>query len=129
MTDVPQSRIIVDMDKGPVSVTTGKRCDYVFFFVDTKNTLVTVSMELKSGRVDSISDVCEQLQQGATYAEDLVPKGSKSVCHPILFHGNSIHNVQRKKLNRAKVRFLGGQLTIKTARCGRPRNLALALQA
>lgn len=111
------------------STTEGRQGDYVFFFMDAaKNALVTVPMELKSGAVDA-SKAHEQLQQAATYAENLVKKGSKTICHPILVHGGSVHPKQRKTLNRAKIRFHDHQLTIKTARCDRPRNLALAVQA
>ena len=46
---------------------------------------------------------------------------------PILFHGQGLHPKQRKDLNRAKVRIQGVDFSIKTARCGRPRNLAQAL--
>ena len=130
LTDVPSIRVIVDIDKVfPASTTEGKQGDYVLFFMDaTKGALVTVPMELKSGDVDA-SKAYEQLQQAATYAGNLAKKDPKPICHPILVHGGSIHPKQRKTLNRSKVRFLGRQLTIKTARCGRPRNLALALQA
>lgn len=127
LTDVPSSRVIVDIDK-VFPDSADEQGDYVLFYMDDKNTLVTAAMELKSGNVDA-SKARAQLQQAATYAEDLMPTGSKAICHPILFHGKRIHDAQRKKLNRAKIRFRDRQLTIKTARCGRPRNLALALRA
>ena len=82
-------------------------------------------MELKSGA--DTSGVAEQLQAGATFAERIVPENLCSIFRPILFHGRSLHAKQRKALNRAKVRFRGVALSIKTARCGRPRNLARAL--
>ena len=127
ITDVPRSRVIIDVDKAlSASTTTGKRCDYVLFFMDAENTLVTVPLELKSGGVDSISEVCEQLQQGATYAEDLAREDSEPICCPLLFHGKGIHKAQRPKLNRAKVRFRGRRLTIDTTRCGE--NLIRALK-
>ena len=129
MTDVPRRRVIIDMDKAlSASTTAGKRCDYVLFFMDAENRLVTVPLELKSGSVDSISEVCEQLQQGATYAEDLAEENSEPICRPTLFHGRGIHKAQRPKLNRVKVRFRGQKLTINTARCGQPGNLARALR-
>ena len=49
-------------------------------------------------------------------------------CRPILIHGRSLDRRERKTLNRAKIRFRGQHLTIATARCGRPKNLAGALQ-
>ena len=129
LTDVPSSRVIVDIDK-VFPDSSDEQGDYVLFYMDDKNTLVTAAMELKSGDVDA-SKARAQLQQAATYAEDLVKKDSKPkpICHPILVHGGSLHPKQRKTLNRSKVRFFNRQLTIKTARCGRPRNLVLALRA
>ena len=90
------------------------------------DTLVAAPIELKSGDVDA-STASEQLQRGASFADRVAPAGSETVCRPILFHGKGIHSQQRKALNRAKVLFRGQRLTIKTARCNRPRNLAQAL--
>lgn len=86
--------------------------------MNVESTLITVPLELKSGRVNSIPEVCKQLQRGATYAEKLVSKDSQPICRPTLFHGKGIHSAQLKKLNRAKVRFRGKELTIDKARCG-----------
>ena len=129
LTDVPSNRIIVDMDKVcQVSTVSGKRCDYVLILVNAECALVTVPIELKRGDVDA-SEASEQLQQGAAYAEKLMPEGSKPVCHPIVFHGGRLHPIQRKVLNRSKIRFLNHPLTIKTVRCGRTKNLAHALNS
>lgn len=129
-TGVPTDRVIVDADRAfPAHNIEGKRCDYVLFFLSTaKDTLVVVPMELKSGRVD-VSDASEQLQRGADFANRFAPaqSGVKPVCHPVLFHGKGLHNKERTDLNRTKVRFRGQRLTIKTARCGRQRNLASVL--
>lgn len=128
MEEIPSRRVVADADRAfPAHRMEGKRCDYVLFFMSTaKDTLFAVPMELKSGGVDA-SEVSEQLQRGAEFAGRFVPKAFKVACHPVLFHGKSIHPKQRKTLNRAKVRFRGRQLTIKTARCNQPRNLARAL--
>ena len=129
MEDVPSPRIIVDAERAfPAHEMSGKRCDYVIFFINASgDILFTVPIELKSGGVDA-SEVSEQLQRGADLAVRVAPKTFKSVCHPILFHGRSIHPKQRKTLNRSKVRFHDLHLTIKTTRCNRPKNLARALE-
>ena len=87
-----------------------------------------VPMELKRGGVN-VSTASEQLQRGVELAERFtrIKMDVRAVCHPVLFHGRPIHEKARKALNRAKVRFRGQQLTIKTARCGQPRNLANVL--
>ena len=106
----------------------GKHCDFVLFFSsDAGETLLTVPIELKSGDVDA-SEASEQLQRGADFAVRFAPKTINSACRPILLHGKSIHPKQRKTLNRAKVRYHSLDLTIKTARCNRPQNLAHALE-
>ena len=130
MTDVPSPRIVVDVDRASqVHEISGKRCDFILFFTSAaKDLLVMVPMELKSGEINA-SAASEQLQRGAELAERFTRNriAVGSVCHPILFHGKRIHEKARKALNRAKVRFRGRQLTIKTARCGQPGNLANVL--
>ena len=130
MTGVPSPRIVVDVDRASqVHEISGKRCDFILFFTSaTKDMLVMVPMELKSGEINA-STASEQLQRGAELAERFTHNrvAVGSLCHPILFHGKRIHEKTRKALNRAKVRFRGRQLTIKTARCGQPGNLANVL--
>ena len=130
MEDVPTPRIVVDADRAfPAHNVEGKRCDYVLFFIGTAaDTLVIVPMELKGGTVDA-SVTSEQLQGGAKFADRMTRghSGVKPTCHPILFHGNRIHKMERKALNRTKVTFRNQQLTIKTARCNQPKNLSRVL--
>ena len=128
MTDVPSSRVIVDMEKVFRSRRiAGKRCDFVLFLQTPRNALVIVPVELKSGGADT-SHVAEQLQAGAEFAASVVSKApAPPAFRPVLFHGQGLHPKQRKDLNRAKVRIQGVEVSIKTARCGRPRNLAKAL--
>ena len=126
MTGIPSPRVVADADRAfPPHGILGRRCDFVLFFQTAPSILVIVPIELKSGA--DTSGVAEQLQAGATFAERIVPETPCSIFRPILFHGRSLHAKQRKALNRAKVRFRGVDLSIKTARCGRPRNLAQAL--
>lgn len=125
MTGVPSPRVVVDADR--VFPEHETHCDYLLFFVAAgADTLVAAPIELKSGEVDA-SKVAKQLQRGAGFVDGVAPTGPGTVCRPILFHGKRIHPQQRKVLNRAKVRFRGRSLTIKTARCNRPGNLAQAL--
>lgn len=120
MAGVPSPRVVVDADR--VHGVQGKRCDYLLFFVAAgADTLVAAPIELKSGDIHA-STASKQLQWGANFADRVA-----TVCRPILFHGKGIHPQQRKVLNRAKVLFRGRRLTIKTARCNRPGNLAQAL--
>ena len=125
----PSRRVLVDADSAfPAHAIEGKRCDYVLFFIKTApHTLLTVPIELKSGGVNSASEVSEQLQSGAEFAERFAPEAIESLCRPVLFHGRKIHQMELKRLNRFKIHFRGYPLTIQTARCNRPKNLASAL--
>lgn len=129
MNDMPRCRVIVDSDLAfPAHNVSGGRCDYILFLItpDT-DALVVVPMELKSGSVDA-SEAAEQLQCGADFADRFVSENNGNLRFlPVLFHGRSIHPMQRNTLNRTKIRFRGLEFTIKTERCNRPRNLASTL--
>ena len=128
LKDIPRMRIVVDADKAfGAHGYNGKRCDFVLFVLECGRKLVAAPIELKSGSVE-VSDVLEQLQEGAVFAERFAPKASGTVCRPILFHGAGLHRDDRSRLNRGKIRFRGVNLTVKTKRCNRPRNLADALE-
>ena len=129
LTGVSSDRVIVDAESAfPAHGLKGKRCDYVLFVTNPQGDLVAAPMELKSGNVNA-SGAADQLQGGATFAESVLPVTSATVCCPLLFHGRSIHPKERKALNRQKIEFFGQRVTIKTARCNRPRNLAEALRS
>lgn len=83
--------------------------------------MVTVPLELKSGRAE-VSHVSVQLQKGADFAARFAP--ANTICYPVLIHGKRI---SLERLNRAKVHFRGRQMTIRTGRCNRSRNLERAL--
>ena len=128
MEDMPSPRVLVSANLAfPAHDMEGKRCDCVLFLMSAaKDTLFAVPVELKSGNVDA-SDVSEQLQQGAKFADRFAPKAFKALCRPVLIHGRRIHKKQLRTLNRAKVSFRDSELTIETERCSRPKNLARAL--
>lgn len=118
MTEAPSPRIVIDVDSAfPAHGMMGKRCDYIIFFYDTvKNYLVVVPIELKGGDVKA-SEVSEQLQEGANFAEHFTPEATETVCLPYLFH-RGIHKKEFQQLQGASVRFRGEAKPIKTARCG-----------
>ena len=126
MTNAPSPRVVIDADRAfPAHGMTGKRCDYVVFFCDTdKNRLVVVPIELKGGDVKA-SEVSEQLQEGANFAERFAPQATETVCLPRLFH-KGIHKKEFQQLQRASVRFRGEYGPIKTARCSSSLRQALS---
>ena len=127
MTGLPADRVIVDADRAfPAHALDGKRCDFVLFAERSKAPFLVAPVELKSGDVD-VSEVVKQLRSGAAFAERIAESPSDAVCQPVLLHGKGLHPAQRKTLGRDKVVFQGRKLTVKTARCGSPRNLARVL--
>ena len=127
MTDVPRERIVVDVERVfQVNQKKGKRCDRMLLYVDEK--LVVVLIELKSGNVDA-TEVFRQLQSGADFAGELVPKDIETTCIPVVFHGKRIHDAQLRKLKRNEVRFLRQTFPIWKRKCGRlTKNLASVLK-
>ena len=131
LTDAPSPRVVVDADLAfPAHGIEGQKCDYILFYVDTTQNLVVVPIELKRGSIN-ISTALGQLQGGADFASRFVParREFQIICRPLLFHGGRVHHLKQKRKrknarSRNTVRFRGGNYHIKTARCGRPRNLA-----
>ena len=129
MTDVPRERIVVDLEQVfQVNRRSGKRCDQVLFYVDwTRSKLVVVLIELKSGNVNA-TEVSEQLQGGAKFADEVVPQDIETTCIPVVFHGKRIHHAQLRKLKRNEVRFRRQTFPVRKERCGRTENLANVLK-
>ena len=125
LTGAPSQRLIVDADSAfPQG---GKRCDFILFLSGGGGVLTVAPIELKSGKVDA-SKAVDQLQAGADFADRVSPAADRTECRPILFHGGQrIHRTQKTALAQKKVNFRGRKLTVKIARCGRPKNLANAL--
>lgn len=132
LSDTPSPRLIVDPESREGEGLANyfpdneKKCDSILFFQSPAGKLVVAPLEFKIGEVKA-TPISEKLQAAACFAERIIPKSCDSICHPILFHAGGLHKDQLKKLNRAKVRFRGARLTIQTARCGKPGNLAKAL--
>lgn len=129
MTDVPHPRIVVDVERVfLVKKRKGKRCDRMLFYVDwTRSKLVVVLIELKSGNVDA-SDVFQQLQGGAKFADEVVPQDIETTCIPVVFHGKWIHHAQLRKLKRNEVRFRRQKFPVRKKGCRRTKNLASVLK-
>ena len=128
MTDVPRKRVIVDADKAfDAHRIPGQRCDRVLFLLGPAPCrLIAAPIEFKSGTVDA-SEVAGQLQQGIEFVKRFAPPDAHLACRPILIHGHGLHSYQREILSRTKISFGRQRLTITTARCNHPRNLATAL--
>ena len=121
--------LAVDADMAfPAHRIAGKRCDFVLFLHHANTAVVAAPVELKSGRIKA-DGAADQLRAGAAFADRVAPPRPDIECRPILFHSNDLGRQQRAALGRHKIEFRGRSVTIRTARCGRPRNLAAALGA
>ena len=124
MAGVPAPYVIVDADEA----FPAHGIDRVLFLLGpAPRRLVSAPIELKSGGLNA-SHVADQLQGSIEFVNRVAPPGAPLACRPILVHGHGLHPKQRKALGRIKIRFRGQRLTIATARCNRPGNLATALQ-
>jgi len=125
---IARNRVIANLDsKGLANFfTDSRRCDFVLFLEDRDGRMVIAPLELKHGKADA-KDTAEQLQAGASFAETIIPESCRSVCRPILFLGRSLHPLEMRKFNQAKIKFHRLKLTIKIVKCGQPGNLARAL--
>lgn len=139
LTDTPSDRVIVNLEcEFEQRKISTRRCDYVLFCGDaSQNNLIVVFIELKSGTFKT-SIVTNQLQGAANFVTKIFEKlteEAKSVlntleitCIPALFHGKRIDRFELRELERAKIRFLRQNATIKRRKCGEPKNLALVLR-
>ena len=114
------NRIVVDLDKVfPDGQEGESRCECVLFYFDDAANCVVVPMELKGGSNAEALKAVQQLRGGADFAAAYTPRGSVSICCPILFHnGISRAEVRQLSKNQSRVRFQGKSFEIKTARCG-----------
>ena len=118
MTGAPSPRVVIDADHAfDANEMMGKRCDYIIFFYDTdENALAAAPIELKSGDFKA-SEVYEQLQGGANFAERFTPMTTETVCLPILFQ-KGIHPAELKQLKNFAVRFRNENFPILITSCG-----------
>lgn len=113
-------RVVVDLDEVfPDGQEGESRCECVLFYFDDAENFVVVPIELKGGSNAEALKAVRQLKGGANFAAAYTPRGSESVCRPILFHnGISRAEVRQLSKSQSRVRFRGKSFEIKTARCG-----------
>lgn len=139
LTGTPSDRVIVNLEcEFDQQKKNTKRCDYVLFCGNaSQSDLVVALIELKSGTFKS-PEVADQLQGGANFVSEMfekLPKAANAAlstleitCVPVLFHGKGIDRFELRELERAKIRFLSQNSTIKRRKCGEAKNLALVLK-
>lgn len=121
LTDISEGdRVVVDLDEVfPDGQEGESRCECVLFYFDNATNFVVVPMELKGGSNAEALKAVRQLKGGANFAAAYTPRGSESICRPILFHnGISKAEVRQLSKSQSRIHFRGKSFEIKTARCG-----------
>ena len=113
----PPKRLIVDMDCEALGLEDETRCDYLFVSEEGKTTWV-IPIELKGGKVGSVTRVANQLRGGAELAAQLLPLGLTLLFIPILAHKKPIHRQDLKQLRRENIHLRGRVRKIEIVRCG-----------
>lgn len=119
LEDMPSRphRLAIDLNCKELGISNKNRCDYLFI-AKTGTTIYVALIELKSGRVDSATDVAKQLQGGADHlAAKLIPSNVACQFRPILAY-RKMHKEILKQLRRKTVRLHGRTEPIKLVACG-----------
>ena len=115
----PRERIIIDMDCEALPIPPNqKRCDYLFVGEESNTTWVA-PIELKSGGLKA-NEVLEQLKEGISMADMLLPQRTSFQFVPVLAHGKGIHRNELKKLRSGKMQLRGQRKGVVLIRCGDP---------
>ena len=118
LVDAPPKRVLIDMDCRNHQIQDDqKRCDYLFIG-EENNIRWVASIELKSGRVKSVTTVRNQLEGGAKVANGWLRKSIPFKFVPVLVHGKSIHPSDLKRLRAEKIQLRGKKMGIALLRCG-----------
>ena len=119
MDNAPEPYVLIDMDCREFSLSqNARRCDFIFFS-DGGNLVAPI--ELKAGKPRA-SELVNQLQAGAQFAEGIVPQGAKVRLVPVAVYGGRAHRSEINKLSEksSQIRFRGKSTTIELLKCGRP---------
>ena len=119
ISDISCCHLVIDLDieGGPFNLS-DKRGDYLFISTVGQRDLV-VGLELKSGKLRSISDCVKQLQSCADYIESLASDGCAVVFVPCLVSaGMSKYARERLRARPARVRFRGQSIEVQRMKCG-----------
>lgn len=113
--DGVSSKLILDLDCKALGQQQNKRCDYLLIGKINKKTWL-VSIELKGGRVGSITDLGKQLQTGTDMLDELFPKGAPHQFIPLLAT-NGMNKKQRYDLRKKNINFRNKTVKIVKITC------------
>ena len=119
LKNAPQPFFLIQMDCDELPGQNETRCDYIF--IGGSNRVWLVPMELKKGAL-GVSKVMEQLQAGAKFAEEIIPRNEQVSFLPIVVFGGKAHHIEVRKLRQPanQIRFRGQRFNIQLLKCGSP---------
>lgn len=126
LTGTPQNKVIVDLDSkySPLDEN-ATRCDYVYASEDDQLSHL-IPLELKRGDVDSVKDVRNQLQAGASFCQALIPATANVKFVPVVASGSlNKHKRNQFRQSRNRIKFHQESIPISLMKCGE--NLARVL--
>ena len=135
MEGAPAPFVLIDLDcmqlldKFHELVDSG-RCDYLFVGCDKEIDLLwVVPIEMKMGN-PKVTEIKQQLQHGATFAESLLSSEWENLrLLPLAVHATKLHKAERNRRRKksSKVKYGNRRRSIHFTRCGS--SLADSLQA
>lgn len=126
LVDAPLKRVLIDMDCRSHQIQNDqKRCDYLFIG-EENNTTWVAPIELKSGRVKSVTVVKSQLEGGTVVANNYLRKSTDFKFVPVLVHGGKISKDVHRRLLSERIQLRGKRGKIARLKCGE--QLAKALR-
>ncbi|MCY4363479.1 MAG: hypothetical protein OXE42_15085 [Gammaproteobacteria bacterium] len=118
LVGAPPKRVVIDMDCRNHQVQDDQnRCDYLFIG-EENNTRWVAPIELKSGRVKSVTAVRKQLEGGAKAADDWLKKSIPFQFIPVLVHGKTIQKNDLRRLRSEIIQLRGKRRRIALLKCG-----------
>ena len=120
----PDNLLLVYMDCSALRIRKDKiRCDYLAI-VEEENSIWVAPIELKSGRVQAPHAI-RQLQAGASFLEQMIPRDSLFELVPIVAYGRNIHPIDLQELRETTIRLHDQKSFAVLIPCGAPLNDAL----
>lgn len=122
LKNAPRPHLIIDMDKAAISKN-ARKCDYIF--IEESDNAWVVAMELKRG-LAAASEIVEQLQAGALFADQKIPKKFRVRFCPLVASG-AIWKAERNKLKKKsnRIEFREEYVVVQRIKCGAPLTSAL----
>lgn len=128
LKDAPSPSILIDLDCDDLQISkSDRRCDFLFASDSIFARKLVVLLELKRGRA-TISKIAAQLQGGANFTNDFIPKNHEVAFRPVAVYGGKLHRSERDNLKKPQHRILfrGSKYEIRLIRCGSPLREKLA---